>query len=369
MSSVLSFSIDGTKVGGTSGDTILMAARQAGIYIPYLCTYPGLSPSSGIRSKDMIFRGHEMIAGEAGKEFTGCGLCLVKIEGRNGTHRACITMIEQDMIVHTDTPELRKLRRNNLTKLLVDHPHACLLCPQREGCSLSSCSSGAEEFERCCTKFSICEIRKLVEYIGTDDNIPRYVFRHLPIVKDEPLFIRDYNLCLNCLRCVRACRELQGFAALDFTTQHGAVVVGTTAPTLRESGCKFCGACVDICPTGALVYKGVRSKSKRKVEISPPIFPPEKLSRLESSALASVPESEGVYRLLDEGRNTIYIGGTMDLRRELEEHARSNKKAVFFTFEAEPMYTRRESELLQQFLQFHGRLPEQNVSLDDLFQP
>jgi len=362
------FSIDGVEVAGENGETIMTAARKAGIYIPYLCAHPDLLSESTVGSRAVIFRGHDEIFGKEGKEFSGCQLCLVEIEGTEGMHRACATRPEDGMTVRTDTPELQELRRDNLTKLLVNHPHACLVCPQREGCSLSHCSSNVPEAERCCLKFFKCEIRKLGDYIGIRENIPSYVIRSLPVITEEPLFTRDYNLCINCLRCVRICEDAVGVGALSYTVNDGAVIVGTNAPTLKESGCKFCGACVEVCPTGALTYKDAKTTPKRthKLRISPPIFPPEKWLKLESKTIASVPEIEGVYRLLDEAKNTIYIAGTMNLRRELEEQLKSNGKAQFFTFEPDPMYTRRESELLQQFLQTHGRLPEQNIAIDDL---
>jgi formate dehydrogenase beta subunit len=132
-----------------------------------------------------------------------------------------------------------------------------LVCPHREGCGLKSCISNVPENERCCTKFDVCELRKVAEYVGMRADIPPYVPQGIPVVDDEPLFKRDYNLCIGCTRCVRICNEVRGVGALTFTTAEGSPIVGTTEPTLRESGCRFCGACVEVCPTGALVDKGI----------------------------------------------------------------------------------------------------------------
>lgn len=367
MGGIIRFRINGIEVTAGSEDTILTAALKAGIYIPHLCSHPDL-PVTKIKSKQFIFRGNEKYTGLEGKQFAGCQLCLVETTRNGEIVRACITRPEANMLVDTETPGLRELRRNNLTKLLTNHPHACLTCPQSEGCSLSHCSSNISEAERCCSKFFKCELRKLVGYIGIKDDISRYIPHRLPVITEEPLFFRDYNLCIDCLRCVRTCHDLVGKGALGFTVKNAKPIVGTNAPTLKESGCKFCGACVEICPTGALTDKPLGKPLKRThgLQISPTIFPPNKWLELEHGIIETVPEQEGVYQLADKQKNIIYIGGTLNLRRELREHLKNATKARFFTFELERMYTRRESELLQEFLQVHGRLPEQNVAIDDL---
>ncbi len=110
--------------------------------------------------------------------------------------------------------------------------------------------------ERCCSLFGRCELQKISEYIGIPPETPRYAHKKLPILKNEPLFDLDYNLCLNCLRCVSACNDLRGVGALGFVIRDSRALFGTVGPTLLESGCKFCGACVAVCPTGALMDKG-----------------------------------------------------------------------------------------------------------------
>ncbi|MFQ6087228.1 MAG: FAD-dependent oxidoreductase, partial [Candidatus Bathyarchaeia archaeon] len=102
-----------------------------------------------------------------------------------------------------------------------------------------------------------------------------------------------------------------------------------------------------------------------RLQITQPILPPEKWLKLENATIATVPETEGVYQLLDENKMVIYIKGTINLRRELEEQLATNPKAEYFIFEEAKMFTMRESELLQQFLQKHGKLPEQNLGLEE----
>lgn len=362
--------IDGIDVVAKEGETLLKAAIDAAIYIPALCAHPDLSPAPGIKGRDVVFRSREAIKStDQSYEFDGCQLCIVEIDGKEGTYTACNTPAAVGMVVHTNTPKLQGLRQYNLTKILINHPHTCLICAQREGCSLTQCSSDVPEEERCCPKFNDCELRKTAEYIGIREDIPRYIHRNLPIEDDNPLIIFDYNLCIGCLRCVRACQDLQKTGALGFVYHDKEVIVGTIASTLKESDCKFCGACIEVCPTGALSDKSEKAKAvrARKIKISPPILPPTELLKFDRQTIDNVLETEGVYQLLDERKNIIYIKGAMNLRRELEEQLETNKKACYFKWEEEPMYTKRESELIQQFLQTHGRLPSQNDELADLF--
>jgi len=100
-----------------------------------------------------------------------------------------------------------------------------------------------------------------------------------------------------------------------------------------------------------------------RLQISPPVLPPEEWLVFEAENLSPVPDTEGVFQLLDEQKNIIYIKGAMNLRQELEEQLQTNRDACFFKWEEEPMYTKRESELIQQFMQEHGGLPELNEEL------
>jgi NADPH-dependent glutamate synthase beta subunit-like oxidoreductase len=111
--------------------------------------------------------------------------------------------------------------------------------------------------ERCCPELGRCELQRVAGYIGIAEDTPRYVPRKLSCQDEEPLIVRDNELCINCTRCVRACDDLRGIKALGFIFDGKDYIVGTVAPTLAESGCKFCGACVEVCPTGALQDKGI----------------------------------------------------------------------------------------------------------------
>lgn len=261
--------IDGVEVEAIPGQTILQAALNAGIYIPHLCYHPDLPPVSGsMLSSEVVYRDGQEVKGEAGKEYEGCQLCLVKVEGVSELVRACNTQVSEGMVVYTNTPEIIEARRKNLAKILATHPHACLTCTNREGCDRLRCTLNVPQDERCCILLGRCELGKVADYVGISPETPKYTFEGLPVVKDEPLFLRDYNLCIGCTRCVRVCKEVRGVGALAFTFVDGRIVVGTIAPTLKDSGCKFCGACVEVCPTGALLDKDI-DPAKREESLIP----------------------------------------------------------------------------------------------------
>ncbi|MEJ2717087.1 MAG: FAD-dependent oxidoreductase, partial [Deltaproteobacteria bacterium] len=92
---------------------------------------------------------------------------------------------------------------------------------------------------------------------------PKWIPTALPVIEDEPLLTRNYNLCIGCTRCVRACRELRGINAIGFVfDREGKVTVGSVTPTLKDSGCKFCTACVEVCPTGAIMDAGMKNREE-----------------------------------------------------------------------------------------------------------
>ena len=102
-----------------------------------------------------------------------------------------------------------------------------------------------------------------------------------------------------------------------------------------------------------------------RLEISSPVMPPEMWTEFNAEHIKNVPEKEGVFRLFDGEKKVICIKGAMSLLEEMENQLRCVEKARYFTWEEDPMYAKRESELLQQYLQQHGCLPEGNAELDD----
>jgi len=260
--------IDGTEVQVPEGSTILEAADTAEVYIPRLCSHPDLpavEPETLEAWAEVYWGGtakHPSAESPEGNVYEGCLLCLVEVRGRSDPVRACITRVEDGMRVVSSTPEIESRRRARLGKIFSAHPHACVQCAQRAGCALEPCSTNVAKEERCCPIFHVCELRRVAEFVRIPDETTRYRPADHPVVEDEPLFLRDYNLCIGCLRCVRMCRDVRKVDALGFVPgEDGEPIVGTKAPTLKESGCRFCLSCVEVCPTGCLRLKFEESRT------------------------------------------------------------------------------------------------------------
>ncbi len=256
----LTITIDGSPISCHDGMTILEAADGAEIYIPRLCHHPDLPPGRDTIWVDAVWQGNNKITGEKPNETAEddahCNLCLVEVNGQPEPVNACITPVEDGMAILTATPEVIQRRKQALAKILADHPHACYICAQREGCSRTDCSTNVPVEEICCILLGRCELGKVCDYVGIPDYTQKYLPQNHPIIKDDPLFDRDYNLCIGCLRCVRACNDLRKVEVLSAVWKDGRAWVGTLKKgALLESECRFCGACVEVCPTGALLDK------------------------------------------------------------------------------------------------------------------
>jgi NADPH-dependent glutamate synthase beta subunit-like oxidoreductase len=256
--------IDGQPVAVPAGTPILEAARKADIYIPSLCYHPDLPPAKDRPAVQAVFQGRRKIE-NARPELPGkgCGICVVEIEGISDLVGSCATEVADGMVVMTQNDRVIEKRQENLLPVMVRHRHGCLTCAQQEGCPLTPCSANVPEIERCCSQFGHCELQNIANFVGIPDSTPRWVPTEFAVFKDHPLFERDYNLCIGCTRCVRACRDMRGIEALGFVFDaNGQVQVGSVTETLEDSGCKFCTACVAVCPTGALVDKSVEPATR-----------------------------------------------------------------------------------------------------------
>jgi NADPH-dependent glutamate synthase beta subunit-like oxidoreductase len=258
--------IDGQPVQVPAGTTILEAAGSIDIYIPTLCHHPDLPPAQGSQAAGIVFQGNrELENAMPGEPGAGCGLCVVQIWGDDELVGACATEVKEAMVVITNNDRIKATRQEKLVPIMTRHRHACLTCAQQAGCARTQCSSNVPENERCCSQFGHCELQNIANYVGLLDSTPRWIPTDLTVTNDHPLFKRDDNLCIGCTRCVRACRDLRGIEAIGFVyAENGQVHIGTVAETLQTSGCKFCTACVAVCPTGALVDKAVEPATREE---------------------------------------------------------------------------------------------------------
>ena len=241
----ITLKIDSKEITASQGTYLLKAAQEAGIYIPALCNHPDLKPVGY------------------------CGLCVVEIEGQKDPVLSCNTVINPGMAVKTNSEKIRQLRQAALAEILKEHPHACLECWRRSRCKPGDiCLRTTAVTQHCvyCPKNEHCELQRVADYVGVLPDIP-YKFKEQPVYRDNPYYFRDYNLCINCTRCVRVCQDVRcvGVYKAD-NDQKPTRIMTTVGNTVKESGCVYCYACVEVCPTGAIMEVDAEQKYKTERE-------------------------------------------------------------------------------------------------------
>ncbi len=247
MADEITITFNGQEVKTQPGKNVLEAAIAAGVYIPYLCYHPGM------------------------KSYGACRMCVVSVEGQRGFPASCTLPASDGMKVQTESEGVNDLRKSVMEMLIAEHPNGCLTCHRIDICGPTDvCLRHVSVNDRCvtCPKNERCELKDTVRYLGMSLESPlNYKYREIPLEVADPFYDRDYNLCIVCARCVRACEELRGDDAIGLTERSGQSLVGTSFGTsLLESGCEFCGACIDVCPVGALVERDHKWDKPKKVE-------------------------------------------------------------------------------------------------------
>jgi NADH dehydrogenase/NADH:ubiquinone oxidoreductase subunit G len=207
MANMVNLKIDGKDVKVQEGTNLIDAAETAGVHIPNLCYMKGM------------------------KGIGACRLCLVEVEGSKAPLIACNTKVKEGMNVTTSTDRVVEIRKF-VTDLIVSmHPLDCMTCTKAGTCNLQKY---AYDFEIKESSFS----RKKFGYSPDESN---------PFIK------RDPEYCVLCSRCVRICKA-QDTNVLEFSGRGvGAKVETGNQKPLQESGCTFCGSCIDVCPVNALL--------------------------------------------------------------------------------------------------------------------
>ena len=186
------------------GATVLDALRAAGADVPTLCHDDRLEP------------------------YGGCRLCIVQVAGLERPVAACTTPLDDGMRIETHTPEIEALRRTLLKLIAGSYPAAAY---ERD--------PDGTPFHACLRQYGLeDELRGRPDSAERDDS--------------HPYILVDMSRCIACFRCVRIGDELQGQFVWRAWDRGDRTRIRPDGPTLLESSCVSCGACVDTCPSGAL---------------------------------------------------------------------------------------------------------------------
>ncbi len=202
---MVNVTIDGAPYAVREDQNVLEGALKAGVYIPHLCHHPDLP------------------------DVHTCRMCVVEVDGE--VKPACGTFPKEGMQIVTKTERLQKLRSLALDLLLACHPEDCSTCP----------------------KYGRCELQTLIQYMGGASKCMRHRTKGFAPDERNPLLVHDRNRCVLCGRCVRACKDLRGVGVLDYQKKGLEPYVGALHDKLLiDADCRFCEACAEVCPTGAI---------------------------------------------------------------------------------------------------------------------
>jgi predicted molibdopterin-dependent oxidoreductase YjgC len=213
---MINLTINGKHIQVPRKTTILDAARQHDVYIPTLCDDPRLEPHGG------------------------CRLCLVQVKGSKKLVTACTTPISEGMEVETSNALIERQRRTIVELLLSDHPNDCMVCERAGDCTLQ-------------------ELAYFYEIRSNRFTGERRQYTHKDL---NPFIERDMEKCILCGKCVRVCDEIQGLGAIDIAGRGFTAKI--SPPFGKDLDCEFCGQCVSVCPTGALMSKQSIGKGRQK---------------------------------------------------------------------------------------------------------
>ena len=208
MEKMINLRINGRQIRARSGQTVLEAAKGAGIDIPSLCHHPAIAPHGA------------------------CRICLVEIERQRTLQPACTFPASEGMKVETESPKVVEERKFVLQMLFSERNHYCMFCEM----------SGD------------CELQALAYRYGLDHWLYQNPYPKIPVDGTRKYFIMDHNRCILCRRCIRACSELAANNTLGVKFRGAKTMVSADMDiSFGESTCVACGSCLQVCPTGALI--------------------------------------------------------------------------------------------------------------------
>jgi len=210
MSDKVTLMIDGVEIQGRSGQTILEAADEAGIYIPRLCYLKGLVP------------------------FGSCRVCTVLVNGR--PQSACTQPIAQGMVIENESEKVQQIRKDIIDMLFVEGNHFCMFCE----------------------KSGNCELQAMAYRFGITAPRYPYLFPQREVDASHPDIMIDHNRCILCARCVRASRDLDGKHAFGFVGRgpHKKLAVNAR-DGLADTNAAVTDKAADVCPVGSIIKKRI----------------------------------------------------------------------------------------------------------------
>lgn len=235
-----SLTVDGKVIEAPAGAPLVEVLKNNGFYVSSLCYIDGLKP------------------------YAGCRSCLVDIEGPPGLQLSCTAVVQDNMVVRTDTEEIKEGRKAVLSIILANHSDRCLTCHRREHCHPGDiCLRDDVVTHRCltCSKNYRCELQATCEMVGMSGYEPWvgeersfYQAPQPPADRANPFMEFDPQMCIICTRCVRACDEKRHTGAITLSGRGwDAQIAFGAGGAIDESNCDFSGACIDVCPTATLM--------------------------------------------------------------------------------------------------------------------
>ena len=222
---MIKVTVNGRELETEAGKSLLETCLDNGFYIPHLCHHNELHPIGA------------------------CRLCLVEIDGMEGLQTSCTVEAEDGMSARTESDAIKMARRLAIELMLSGHQADCGTC----------------------VKYLNCELQSLKQYLVEDELRVGRRSRLFDVTESNPLFKHEPNKCVLCGRCIRACRELRGVGILYYKHNREETYIGVGPDpkndlSLTEAGCRFCGACAEVCPTGAIMDKDEFGRNKSRKE-------------------------------------------------------------------------------------------------------
>ena len=206
---MVNLTIDKIAVSVPEGTTILEAAASVGIEIPSLCYLKDIN------------------------EISACRVCCVEVEGEGKLVPSCNNVVQEGMVIHTNTPRVREARRTNVELILSQHDNKCATCVRSGSCQLQKISN---------------DLGVLSVPYKSDLAVGKKSFWTTTF----PLY-RDINKCIKCMRCVQVCDKVQSLSIWDVSGSGSRTTIDVSGNRfIKEADCSLCGQCITHCPTGAL---------------------------------------------------------------------------------------------------------------------